>query len=113
MKTTIVLLTASALSLTFFSFKPVKETSIRHLSNGNILLSGAKISSADMKEILSKQNSSEAFIFKTTVTKDKDKSTVTSELATTTPTLPTPEESTTSSLISARAQAETILSRYE
>jgi len=111
MKTKIVLLTASALSLTFFSFKPVKETNIRHLSNGNILLSGAKISSADMKAILAKQNAGEAFIFKTTVTKDKDKSTVTSELATTTPTVPT--EPTTSSLQSARASAESILSRYE
>jgi hypothetical protein len=73
----------AGLGLTLFSFKPVTTAKITRLTNGNFELKGVNISDKDIKEL--NQLSTSGFIFRKTVTKDKDASKVTESLATTGP----------------------------
>ena len=92
----------AGLGLTLFAFKPVPNSNITRLENGNYHLNGVNMSESDIAELNDLARGK--FIFHHNVKKDKDASIVTDDLVSTQSTTPTTEEV---------AKVNSILSRYE
>lgn len=92
----------AGLGLTLFAFKPVPNSKITRLENGNFELKGVNISNTDLKALNELANST--IFFKQTVTKSQGTSVVTTQAVTNNANL-APQEDV--------AKVNNILAKYE